>query len=132
MRTSNPNLAYVMAAGPEGFYQAVVNPSDPASMKPDLRSIDIVIGSGCQGQTYRHWEGDRLFELPMSYWTYDLGTTIQGHCIECHMPVQDSNSVTTANSGQQLHATMRAHRIAIYPNATLDTSGPLHRIPVKK
>src|SRR3569833_3282822 len=35
LRSSNPNLAYVMAAGPDGFYEAAVNPSDPQSMKPD-------------------------------------------------------------------------------------------------
>ena len=319
LRTSNPNLAYVMAGGPDGFYQAAVNPSDPQSMKPDLRSIDIVVGSGRHGQTYLHWEGDRLFELPVSYWTYDhrwvnspgysdgqlrwdrpvvprclechvsyfgwlppslnryakaslvlgidcerchgpgalhvqrerslhpplkgspdeaivnparlsrdqqlslcslchsggapphgtpltfvvgddirnylkltpppidapvdvhgnqvgameqskcftsgkltcstchnvhetqedantfsphcldchkvracgryktQGVAIKGRCVECHMPVQNSNSVTTANSGQQLHATMRAHRIAIYPDLALKSPASVHK-----
>ena len=318
LRTSNPNLAFVMASTPDGFYQAAVNPADPQSGKPDFRSIDIVVGSGRHGQTYLHWEGDRLFELPVSYWTYDhkwvnspgypdgqlhwdravlprclechvsyfswlppttnrysktslvlgidcerchgpgsvhvqrerspnppkqgsadeaivnpahlsrdqqlslcslchsggappqgtpltfvvgddirnylkitpppvdapvdvhgnqvgameqskcfssgkltcstchdvhetqedanafsshcldchkvrscgryrtLGVAIKGRCVECHMPVQNSNAVTTADSGQQLHATMRAHRIAVYPNVASDTKGPLH------
>jgi len=323
LRTSNPNLAFVMAASPDGFFQAAVNPSDPQSAKPDLRSIDIVVGSGRHGQTYLHWEEDRLFELPVSYWTYDhrwvnspgypdgqlhwdravlprclechvsyfswlppatnryskeslvlgidcerchgpgalhvqrersphppqkrspeeaivnpahlsrdqqmglcslchtgaapsratpmtfvvgddirdylkitpppidapvdvhgnqigaleqskcyssgkltcstchnvhrtqedadafsshclgchqirscgryrsLGASIERRCVECHMPVQDSNSVTTANSGQQLHATMRTHRIAIYSSAAAENGTP-HQNPAKK
>jgi hypothetical protein len=100
LRTSNPNLAFVMAASPDGFFQAAVNPSNPQSAKPDLRSIDIVVGSGRHGQTYLHWEEDRLFELPVSYWTYDdrwvnspgypdgqlhWDRAVLPRCLECHV-----------------------------------------------
>ena len=60
-----------------------------------------------------------------------LGASIERRCVECHMPVQDSNSVTTANSGQQLHATMRTHRIAIYSSAAAENGTP-HQNPAKK
>jgi len=322
LRTSNPNLAYVMVSTPEGFFQSAVDPSNLQSSPLDLHRIDIVIGSGRHGQTYLHWEGDRLFELPVSYWTYEhqwanspgypdgelrwdrpvvprclechvsyfnwlppalnrydktslvlgidcerchgpgalhvarersshppkpgsqeqaivnpahlghdqqlslcslchsggappratpmtfivgddiheylkimpppidapvdvhgnqvgaleqskcyssgkltcstchevhqtqedaaafsghclschkvrscgryrvLGASIKPHCVECHMPVQDSQSVTSANPGRLMHASMRAHRIAIYPGAALETRAPLPPKPV--
>ena len=31
--------------------------------------IDLITGSGMRGQTYLFWQGDRLFELPVSYWS---------------------------------------------------------------
>lgn len=61
--------------------------------------IAIVTGSGVRGATYLYWQGDRLFELPVSYWTdghrwinspgYTNGTAdfsrpINPGCLECH------------------------------------------------
>ncbi len=70
---------------------------------PDLQrrteSIDLVTGSGKRGQTYLYWQGDRLFELPISYWTdgrqwvnspgflngtADFSRPINPGCLECH------------------------------------------------
>ena len=61
--------------------------------------FDMVIGSGTRGQTYLHWEGNRLFQLPISYYTL-LDTwsnspgfpdgralftrPISGECMGCH------------------------------------------------
>jgi hypothetical protein len=61
--------------------------------------IDLVTGSGVRGQTYLYWQGDRLFELPVSYWsdgrrwinspgyidgTADFSRPVNPACMECH------------------------------------------------
>jgi len=70
---------------------------------PDLlersATIDLVTGSGRRGQTYLSWDGDQLFELPVSYWAegrrwinspgYEDGTAdftrpVPPGCMECH------------------------------------------------
>ncbi len=63
------------------------------------KPIDIVIGSGRKGQTYLYWQDNRLFQLPVSYYT-PLGNwcsspgypdnqilfnrEISIRCLECH------------------------------------------------
>ena len=49
-----------------------------------------------------------------------MGDTIRGHCIDCHMPLGKSNAIKTATGLQQQQATFRSHRIAIYPDATIE------------
>jgi hypothetical protein len=70
---------------------------------PDLQErtepIDVVTGSGKRGQTYLYWEADRLFELPISFWsdghrwvnspgyidgTADFSRAVRPGCLECH------------------------------------------------
>jgi Cytochrome c554 and c-prime len=61
--------------------------------------MDIVTGSGTRGQTYLYWQGDSLFELPVSYWTdghrwinspgyidgtADFSRPVNPGCLECH------------------------------------------------
>jgi hypothetical protein len=60
--------------------------------------IDITTGSGNRGQTYLYWEDNRLFQLPISYftpidrWTNSPGylnrarfnRPITSRCLECH------------------------------------------------
>lgn len=48
-----------------------------------------------------------------------MGAAIRGKCVDCHMPLGQSRAITSANAGQDLQATMRTHRIAIYPEATI-------------
>ena len=31
--------------------------------------FDIVVGSGTRGQTYLYWQGNQLYQLPVSYFT---------------------------------------------------------------
>lgn len=100
LRTSNPNLAFVMVAAPDGFYQSAVDLSDPQHLKSEMKRFDIVIGSGRHGQTYLYWQGDQLFELPVSYWTYahrwvnspgypdgelHWDRAVGPRCLECHI-----------------------------------------------
>lgn len=61
--------------------------------------IDIVVGSGTRGQTYLHWEGQKLIQLPVSYnaqehnWSpvpgssfdnYKFRRPINAGCLNCH------------------------------------------------
>src|ERR1700676_558640 len=63
------------------------------------KPIDIVIGSGRKGQTYLFWQNNRLFQLPVSYYTplkswcsspgYPdnqilFNREISIRCLECH------------------------------------------------
>jgi len=62
------------------------------------QSIDITTGSGKRGQTYLYWEDNKLFQLPISYftpldrWTNSPGylniarfnRPITSRCLECH------------------------------------------------
>ena len=99
LRTRNPHLEFVMIASPRGEYEKAVDPADPQNSKPEMKRLDIVIGSGRHGQTYLHWEGDELFELPVSYWGlahrwvnspgYPDGElhwdrSVGPRCLECH------------------------------------------------
>jgi Cytochrome c554 and c-prime len=97
LHTSNPNLIVNMIAAPDGFYQSAVNLSDPNNHL--AQRFDIVIGSGRHGQSYLYWDGDELYELPASYWTWNhewvispgfpagqvhFDRAIVPRCLECH------------------------------------------------
>jgi len=98
LETPNPALHYRMDASEEGFRQLALRPTEEDTTILRVASIDVVIGSGRKGQTYLYWEGDRLFQLPISYWTgvgwanspgYPSGTAIfnrpaDPRCLECH------------------------------------------------
>jgi hypothetical protein len=47
-----------------------------------------------------------------------MGESIRGKCIECHMPIGKSSVLMSESGGELLRAQLRTHRIAIYPNAT--------------
>jgi hypothetical protein len=99
LRTSNPSLAFVMLSTPDGFFQSAVNLSDPKNLTQSMKRFDIVIGSGRHGQTYLYWDGDQLYELPVSWWSYahrwvdspgypdgvlHWTRAAQPRCLECH------------------------------------------------
>jgi hypothetical protein len=99
LRTSNPSLAFVMLSTPDGFYQSAVNLSDPQHISQTMKRFDITIGSGRHGQSYLYWDGDQLYELPVSWWSpshrwvdspgYPDGElhwkrAAQPRCLECH------------------------------------------------
>ena len=90
---------YLMAAKEDGFYQIGL-----FGQQPELNLLsgrfDLVVGSGRKGQTYLYWgEDDRLFQLPVSYWTevnswvnspgygdrmIDFSRPVPPRCMECH------------------------------------------------
>jgi hypothetical protein len=48
-----------------------------------------------------------------------MGHAIENKCIDCHMPVQQTNAIVSTTAGQVVHATMRNHWIKVYPDAKL-------------
>ena len=71
----------------------------PGEQETRSEKIELVTGSGKRGQTYLYWQGDKLYELPVSYWTdghrwvnspgfndgtADFSRPINPGCMECH------------------------------------------------
>jgi hypothetical protein len=98
LRTSNPQLFFRMDEKEDGFFQTAVEGMAPYYTTERTERFGLVIGSGAKGQTYLFWKGDRLFQLPVSYWT-ELGwvnspgyrdgvanfdRVIVPRCLECH------------------------------------------------
>jgi hypothetical protein len=98
LRTADPNLHFAMSIRDGSFFQSAVFGHPPDELTHTER-MDVVVGSGERGQSYLYWKGDRLFQLPVSYWTplgewvnspgYTDGTAdftrpIDPRCLECH------------------------------------------------
>jgi hypothetical protein len=97
-RSAEPSLQFLMESKPAGFFETARTGWGSQSYKRTER-IDLVTGSGARGQTYLFWRGNRLFELPVSYWrdghrwinspgyidgTADFSRTVNPACLECH------------------------------------------------
>jgi hypothetical protein len=97
-QSSEPGLHFVMESRDGGFYETALT-GWGSDVHQRSERIDLVTGSGVRGQTYLYWEGNRLFELPVSYWTdghqwinspgyvdgtADFSRTINPACLECH------------------------------------------------
>ena len=96
--TSEPGLYFRMDEKNGSYYETAVT-GWQGKTESRTERIDVVTGSGVRGATYLYWDGDRLYELPVSYWTdghqwinspgYDNGTArfsrpINPGCLECH------------------------------------------------
>jgi len=96
--TTQPGLYFKMESKNGGYYETAVTGWGKNLLQQSER-IDIVTGSGVRGVTYLYWNGDGLYELPVSYWTdghqwinspgYENGTAkfsrpINPGCLECH------------------------------------------------
>ena len=96
--TAEPSMRFVMEARNDGFYETAETGWDSQLHKRTER-IDVITGSGARGQTYLYWRGDRLYELPVSYWTEggkwinspgyvdgtaDFSRVVNPGCLECH------------------------------------------------
>jgi hypothetical protein len=44
-----------------------------------------------------------------------IGGRIVENCIDCHMPMQETEAIVSVTAGKILHTSIRNHRIAIYP-----------------
>ncbi len=95
---SQPELLFRMQLH-DGKYREAALTGYPPDLFERSATIDLVTGSGRRGQTFLTWEGDQLFELPVSYWTegkqwinspgYEDGTAdftrpVHPGCVECH------------------------------------------------
>jgi len=84
--------------------------------------FDIVIGSGRKGQTYLYWNDNKLFQLPVSYYTplnswcnspgystnfIKFDRMIPAECLECHgtyaKAEEDSNNITIYDKTQIMY-----------------------------
>lgn len=105
LKTPEPELQYRMEARAGGFFQTGVLGIPPHTVSISQR-FDLVVGSGRKGQTYLYWgrgveggEADRLFQLPVSYWTeiaswvnspgygdrvVEFSRPVLPRCLECH------------------------------------------------
>jgi hypothetical protein len=111
LRTGDPGTYYRMHAGAGGFYQTAVWTTPGAGHGADTsrrtERFAYVLGSGRKGQSYLYWTGDRLYQLPVSYWTglggwvmspgpgYGDGPpnfdrAIAPRCLECHATWMES------------------------------------------
>lgn len=45
----------------------------------------------------------------------EMGKAIASDCVDCHMPLQESETLVSATNGRQLKPRVRNHRIGIYP-----------------
>jgi hypothetical protein len=96
--SDNPGLYFKMEARANGFYQTAVA-GWPGQLQKRSERMDVVIGSGVRGQSYLYWRGDRLYELPVSYWsdggrwinspgfkdgTMSFSRAVIPRCLECH------------------------------------------------
>ncbi len=97
VRTSNPLLYFHLDSTATGFYQTAVLGRGRDTTTQTER-IDIVTGTR-KGQSYLYWgPGDRLYQLPVSYWVGtgwayspgypdgrpNFGRPIPPRCLECH------------------------------------------------
>ena len=112
LKTRDPDLQFRMEARSSGFYETAVF-WQPPNQKTRSERIDFVTGSGAKGQTYLYWRGNRLFQLPVSYWTElnewvnspgfidgtaDFERPIVPRCLECHATYFATvNSATAEN-----------------------------------
>lgn len=97
LKTADPDLYFLMEQKGDAFFQTAVEGKPPHAESRTER-FGLVVGSGGKGQTYLYWTGDRLFQLPVSYWR-ELGWVnspgyLDGsanfqrptipRCLECH------------------------------------------------
>ncbi|HMG85012.1 MAG TPA: multiheme c-type cytochrome [Terracidiphilus sp.] len=96
--SAEPGLQFLMESKKDGLFETARSGWD-SDVYQRTERIDLITGSGVRGQTYLYWQGDRLFELPVSYWsdshrwinspgyvdgTADFSRPVNPACLECH------------------------------------------------
>ncbi len=91
----NKWLEVVMEQKRDSFFQTAYISGTEYQRKP----FDVVIGSGRKGQTYLYWDENKLYQLPVSYYTNlnnwcnspgfpinlaKFDRIIPAECLECH------------------------------------------------
>ena len=99
LQTADPDFWFTMDHTADGYFQQL-NIRKNSRAYLHRRSIDLVLGSGNHGQSYLSWEGDRLYQMHVSYlteldqWvnspgmyydgTADFSRPVPVRCLECH------------------------------------------------
>ena len=92
--TYNPDLYVAMEKRDTGLYQVVYYKGE----EKIALQFGLTIGSGTKGQSFIRWQGDKLFQLPLTYysiagrWANSPGfpnkvqyeRPITARCMECH------------------------------------------------
>ena len=90
----SPNIYVAAEKRNDKFYQVAYINGEEKFIKP----FDISVGSGKRGQTFIYWDKNKLFQLPLTYftpldqWTNSPGYSnrvvykrpITSRCLECH------------------------------------------------
>lgn len=91
-----PSILLSMQKRDSSFYQVAYFKGEE---KKAMR-FDIVIGSGVMGESYLNWRGDRLYQLPITYFTAAgqwsnspgfpsdrvlIDRPVTARCLECHV-----------------------------------------------
>lgn len=99
MKPANLDLRFVMEKSDGHPTQTAEWRQADGTLLTRSEQFDVVIGSGRKGQTSLYWEGDELYELPVTWWTesgawmnspgypdgtarFDRGSS--NRCLECH------------------------------------------------
>ena len=117
-------------------------------MPYETQSFDISVGSGYKGQTYLYWRDNKLYQLPISYYTplntwcnspgfpnnyIQFDRIITARCMECHATfasVSGNGDETTFDSShiiygitcERCHGPAAKH-VAYYSTHSQDTLG---------
>lgn len=128
-----PSILLSMEKRDSGFYQVVYYKGEE---KKAMR-FDIVIGSGVMGQSFLTWRGNKLYQLPITYFTAAdqwsnspgfprervlIDRPVTSRCLECHLsyaqgisglplePVEfDHNKIVYAIDCQKCHGPAAKH-----------------------
>jgi hypothetical protein len=111
--TAQPGLFFKMEKKNGDYYETAAT-GWGMDLQTRTEKIDLVTGSGVRGVTYLYWQGDKLYELPVSYWTdghqwinspgYENGSAnfsrpVNPGCLECHASyIQPLSSDPLTNS----------------------------------
>jgi hypothetical protein len=101
-----PAILLSMQQRDSNFYQvAYFKGQEKKAMK-----FDVVIGSGVMGQSYLNWRGDKLFQLPITYFTEAnqwsnspgfpqdrvlIDRPVTARCLECHVAYAEGKPPNT-------------------------------------
>ena len=114
----NKWMEVVLEQKENGFFQtAYINGTEYQS-----EPFDIVIGSGRKGQTYLYWTGDKLCQLPVSYYTplnswcnspgystnyIKFDRIVPAQCLDCHgtyaKVLEDKDNISTYDKTQIIY-----------------------------
>ncbi|MEE2872766.1 MAG: multiheme c-type cytochrome [Candidatus Latescibacterota bacterium] len=116
MWTRNDDLWFEMSARADGFYQTANIMGKDNKLHEHSERMEIVTGSGKIGQTYLYWKGNRLYQLPISYWTASgkwinspgfpdgqavFDRPVGPRCMECHATHFETESYERNVYGQE-------------------------------
>lgn len=105
--TKVEGFRYDVTCEGEDYFQVVKVDLDGETYEHKQR-IDIITGSGNHGQTHLYWKGNRLYELPVSWFTSsgwvnspgyldgfaDLARPIHSGCVACHATLFEEDKMT--------------------------------------